>query len=54
MLRRFFSITITASILAVVVGVGWIAFGEVSKSDAAHADASFSKRVCEKFKLGWC
>ena len=42
MLRRFFSITITASIVAVVVGVGWIAFGEVSKSEAAHADASFS------------
>ena len=42
MLRKFFSITITASIVAVVVGVGWIAFGEVSKSEAAHADASFS------------
>ena len=42
MLRRFFSITITASIVAVVVGVGWIAFGEVNKSEAAHADASFS------------
>ncbi len=25
-----------------MVGVGWIAFGEVSKSEAAHADASFS------------
>ena len=42
MLRTFFSITITASIVAVVVGVGWIVFGEVSKSEAAHADASFS------------
>ena len=42
MLRRFFNITITASIVAVVVGVGWIAFGEVSKSEAAHAEASFS------------
>ncbi|MXY44600.1 MAG: hypothetical protein F4Y50_11210 [Dehalococcoidia bacterium] len=42
MLRRFFSITITASIVAVVVGVGWIAFGEVSKSEAAYAKASFS------------
>ena len=42
MLRRFFSVTITASIVAVVVGVGWIAFGEVSKSEAAHADAGFS------------
>ena len=42
MLRRFFSITIAASIGAVVVGAGWIAFGEVSKSEAAHADASFS------------
>ena len=42
MLRTFFSITITASIVGVVVGVGWIVFGEVSKSEAAHADASFS------------
>ena len=42
MLRTFFSITNTASIVAVVVGVGWIVFGEVSKSEAAHADASFS------------
>lgn len=42
MLRRLFSITITTSILAVVVGIGWIAFGEVRKSEAAHADASFS------------
>ena len=42
MLRRFFSIVITASIVAVVAGVGWIAFGEVNKSEAAHADASFS------------
>ena len=42
MLRRFFNITITASIVAVVVSVGWIAFGEVSKSEAAHAEASFS------------
>ncbi len=42
MLRRFFSITITATIVAVVAGVGWTAFGEVSKSEAAHADASFS------------
>ena len=42
MLRTFFSITITASIVAVVVGVGWIVFGEVSKSEAAHTDASFS------------
>ena len=41
MLRRFFSIAITTSIVAVVAGVGWIAFGEVSKSEAAHADASF-------------
>ena len=42
MLRRFFSITSAASIVAVVVGVGWIAFGEASKSEAAHADASLS------------
>ena len=40
MLRRFFSIIITASIVVVVVGVGLIAFGEASKSEAAHADAS--------------
>ena len=42
MLRTFFNITITASMVAVVVGVGWIGFGEVSKSEAARADASFS------------
>ena len=42
MLRRFFSITSAASIVAVVVSVGWIAFGEASKSEAAHADASLS------------
>ena len=29
-------------IVAVVTGLGWIAFGEVNKSEAAHADASFS------------
>ncbi len=42
MLRRFFSIAITTGIVAVVAGLGWIAFGEVNKSEAAHADASFS------------
>ncbi len=42
MLRRFFSIAITTGIVAVVTGLGWIAFGEVNKSEAAHADASFS------------
>ena len=42
MLRRFYSIAIMASIVAVATGVGWIAFGEVSKSEAAHADASLS------------
>ena len=42
MLRRIFSTAITASIVAVVVSVGWIAFGEVSRSEAAHADASLS------------
>ena len=40
MLRRFFSIIITASIVVVVVGIGLIAFGEASKSEAAHADAN--------------
>ncbi len=42
MLRRFFSIAIAASIVAVALGGGWIAFGEVSKSEAAHAEASLS------------
>ncbi len=42
MLRKFFSIIITASIVAVVVGVGSIAFREASKSEAAHADESLS------------
>ena len=42
MSRRFFSIAITTGIVAVVTGLGWIAFGEVNKSEAAHADASFS------------
>ena len=52
MLRRFFSITITASIVAVVVGVGWIAFGGVSKSEAAHADASFSMVSHQTGRMG--
>ena len=52
MLRRLFSITITASIVAVVVGVGWIAFGEVSKSEAAHADASFSMVNHQNGRMG--
>ena len=42
MLRRFSSIAITTGIVAVVAGLGWIAFGEVNKTEAAHADASFS------------
>ena len=42
MLRRFFSIAIPTSIVAVVAGVGWIAFGEISKSEAVNADVSFS------------
>ena len=42
LLRRFFSIAIPTSIVAVVAGVGWIAFGEISKSEAVHADVSFS------------
>ena len=42
MLRRFFSLAIAASMVAVAVGVGWMVFGEVSKSEAAHADASLS------------
>lgn len=40
MLRRFFSIIITASIVVVVIGVGLVVFGEANKSEAAHADAS--------------
>ena len=42
MLRRFFSLAIAASMVAVAVGVGWMTFGEVSKSEAAHAEASLS------------
>ena len=42
MLRKLFSFITITSILAVVAGVGWIAFGEVTKSEAVHADASFS------------
>ena len=42
MLRSFFRFSVTASVLAVVVGFGWIAFGEVNESEAAHADASFA------------
>lgn len=42
MLRHFFSIAIVASVAGVALGVGWIVFGEVSKSDAAHAATSFS------------
>ncbi len=33
---------IIASIIAVVVGVGWIAFGEINTTEAAYADASLS------------
>lgn len=42
MLRRFYSIAIMASIVAVATGVGWMAFGEVNKSEAAHADLALS------------
>ncbi len=52
MLRRIFSTIITASIVAVVVGVGWMAFGEVSKSEAAHADASFSMVNHQSGRMG--
>ena len=52
MLRRFFSITIAVSIVAVVVGVGWLALGEVSKSKAAHADASLSMVNHQTSRMG--
>ncbi len=42
MLRRTFSIAIIASIVTVAVGVGQIGFAEIEKSEAAHADTSFS------------
>ncbi len=42
MLRKIFSITIAASIVAVAAGIGWVGFVEVEKSEAAHADANFT------------
>ena len=52
MLRSFFQIAVSASVLAVVAGVGWIAFGEISTSEAAHADAGFLLVSHQTEKLG--
>ena len=42
MLRRLFTLTITAGIVAVVAGIGWIAYDDSNTSEAAHFDASIS------------
>lgn len=42
MLRKFFSLVILASIIAVVGYLAWIAYGESKVSEAAHFDASMS------------
>ena len=42
MLRKLFTLTITAGIVAVIAGIGWIAYGDFNTSEAAHFDASIS------------
>lgn len=42
MLRRSLSVVMTTSTVAVIAGVGWITVGEVTKSEAAQVEASFS------------
>ena len=42
MLRSAFRIVVTTTIVAVTVGIGWIAFGEIGESKAAQVNESFS------------
>ena len=42
MLRKLFTLTITAGIVAVLAGIGWTAYGDFNTSEAAHLDASIS------------
>ena len=42
MLRKFFHLVVTISIVGVVAGVGWIAYGKSNVSEAAEFDASIS------------
>ena len=42
MLRTSFRIAIAAGIFGVVVGIAWISFSEIGKSEAVDADASFA------------
>ena len=51
-MRTIFSIATITCIVAVVTAVGWMAFGEVSKSAAAHADASFSRVGHQTGRMG--
>ena len=52
MLRKFVSFATTAGIIAVVAGVGWLAFAEFNKSETAHADASFSMVTHQTAQMG--
>lgn len=42
MLRRCLKLAVVASLIAVVAGFGWIIYGEMNTSEAAHFDASLS------------
>ena len=42
MLRIPFRMAVNASLIAVVVGLGWTAYGAVGESEAAHVNESFS------------
>ena len=42
MLRSLLRMVVTASVVAVIVGVAWIAYGNVGESKAAHVNDSFT------------
>ena len=43
MLRRFFTFTLTISIVTILACIGWIAYGKSNITEAAHFDASMAR-----------
>ena len=43
MLRRFFTFTLTISIVTILASIGWIAYGEFNITEAAHFDTSMAR-----------
>ena len=43
MLRRFFTFTLTISIVTILACIGWIAYGKFNITEAAHFDASMAR-----------